>query len=241
MEQRLQKLLAAAGAASRRQAEKLIISGRVTVNGIVVTELGTKADPDIDIIMLDGKPIDLHPKSVYILLNKPRGYTSSRRDPHAKRLVTDLVKDVSTPVYPVGRLDIDTAGLIILTNDGDFAFKVTHPSHHITKTYRAEVAGQVLQETLVQLEKGIVLADGLTAPAKASLVALDTMRQTSIVDITIREGKNRQVRRMFDAVGHPVIWLSRIKVGNITLGKLKPGEWRFMSQDEVESLLALSS
>jgi 23S rRNA pseudouridine2605 synthase len=241
MEQRLQKLLAAAGIASRREAEKLIVSGRVAVNGRVTTELGTKVDPDQASISVDGKPIDLHPAKVYVMLNKPRGYTSTRRDPHAPKVVVDLVKDVDAALYPVGRLDVDTEGLLILTNDGDFALKMTHPRHHISKTYRAEVAGIVAQETLNYLSRGVEIEDGLTAPAKVRLIALDMTRQTSIAEIVLAEGRKRQVRRMFDAVGHPVHRLMRIKIGNLTLGKLRPGEWRFLLSEEVESLLALVS
>ena len=241
MEQRLQKLLAAAGVASRRDAESLITSGRVTVDGKVVTELGAKADPDRCTIAVDGEPINLHPPKVYVLLNKPRGYASTRRDPHTPRVVTDLVKDAGVTLFPVGRLDIDTEGLLILTNDGDFAFKITHPRHRVPKTYRAEVRGLVAQDTLRHLAGGVLLEDGFTLPANVTLVALHTARQTSIVDIVITEGRKRQVRRMFDAVGHFVIRLARTKIGGIELGKLKPGEWRFLTPQEVEGLLAIAS
>lgn len=241
MEQRLQKLLAAAGVASRREAEKLITAGRVSVDGVAITQLGAKADPERSTIELDGKAINLHVGKVYVLLNKPRGYTSTRRDPHAPRVVTDLVKDVGEGLYPVGRLDADTEGLLILTNDGDFTMRMTHPRHKVPKTYRVEVRGLVAQETLLLLARGITLEDGLTAPAKTKLVALNTARQASTVDITIREGRKRQVRRMFDSVGHPVIRLTRTNFGSVPLGKLRPGEWRFLTPEEVESLLALAS
>lgn len=241
MELRLQKLLAAAGVASRRDAEKLITDGRVTLNGQTVTQLGTKADPDVDTVCVDGQPIDLHPKKVYILLNKPRGYTSTREDPHAPKVVIDLVRDVNTHVYPVGRLDVDTEGLLILTNDGDFAMKITHPKHKIPKTYRAEVRGLVAQEILSILSRGIMLEDGFTAPAKTHLVGMNTARQASTVDITITEGRKRQVRRMFETVGHPVVRLTRTKIGNLTLGKLKPGEWRFLTPEEVQGLVSMAS
>ena len=241
MEQRLQKLLAAAGVASRREAEKLIMSGRIAVDGKVVTQLGAKANPERSTITVDGKPIDLHPALIYVLLNKPRGYTSTRRDPHAARVVTDLVKDIGVNLYPVGRLDVDSEGLLILTNDGDFAFKMTHPKHQVTKTYRVEAQGLVIQEILRRLSRGVILEDGLTAPAKTKLIALNTARQTSIVDITIKEGRNRQVRRMFDSVGHPAVRLVRMKIGDLSIGKLKPGEWRFLTHEEVESLLAAAN
>lgn len=182
----------------------------------------------------------MHPEYVYILLNKPRGYTSTRRDPYAKRLITDLVQIAGKQVYPVGRLDVDTEGLIILTNDGDFAFRMTHPKHHVAKTYQAEALGVIPQEALDQLSNGVMLDDGLTAPAKISLQAINTARHTSVVDITISEGKKRQIRRMFFEVGHPVIRLTRIQIGNLMLGKMKPGEWRFLSKDEVDGLILLS-
>lgn len=239
MEQRLQKLLAAAGVASRREAESLITSGHVAVDGVVVTQLGVKADPDKSTITVDGKPVNLHPAKVYVLLNKPRGYTSTRRDPHASRVVTELVKDIGADLYPVGRLDVDTEGLLILTNDGDFTFKMTHPKHQVSKTYRAEVRGLVAKDTLKRLADGIMLEDGPTARAKANLVVINTTRQVSIVDIAIIEGRKRQVRRMFEAVRHPVIRLMRTKIGNITIGELKPGEWRFLTPQEVDDLLAL--
>lgn len=240
MEQRLQKLLAAAGVASRREAEKLITGGRVSVNGKVVTELGTKADPDRDTIEVDSKQVNLRPGKVYVLLNKPRGYASTRHDPHAHRTVMDLVKDVGASLYPVGRLDVDTEGLLILTNDGDFAFKMTHPRHRVPKTYRAEVRGMVSQETISHLSRGVLLEDGLTGKAQVELEALHTARQTSVVNISITEGRKRQVRRMLDEVGHPVVKLSRTKLGGITLGRLKPGEWRFLNQREIEDLLTLA-
>lgn len=241
MEQRLQKLLAAAGIASRRGAEELIRSGRVAVDGTTVTELGTKVDADKATITVDGKRINLHPEKVYILLNKPRGYTSTTWDPHAHRVVTDLVKDVGVTVYPVGRLDVDTDGLLILTNDGDFTFRMAHPRHQVPKTYRAEVRGPVSRETVGHLATGVILEDGLTAPAQVSLCALNTARQTSILEIVIHEGRKRQIRRMFDTVGHPVVRLTRTRIGNLSLSKLRPGEWRFLKPEEVEGLLAIAS
>ena len=241
MEQRLQKLLAAAGVASRREAERLIEAGRVAVDGNVITRLGATADPEVARITVDGREIDLTPRKVYVLLNKPRGYASTRHDPHARRIVTDLVKDAGTNIYPVGRLDVDTEGLLILSNDGDFAFKMTHPSHRVPKTYRAEVNGLVPKEALTQLAGGIPLEDGMTGKAKVERVAMHTARFTTVVDMTITEGRKRQVRRMFDAVGHPVIRLARIKLGNLTLGKLKPGEWRFLTEQEVEGLLQIAA
>lgn len=241
MELRLQKLLAAAGVASRRDAEKLITAGRVTVNGKVVSELGAKADPEIDTVCFDGQQIDLNPLKLYVLLNKPKGYTSTREDPHAPRVVIDLVKDIDTLLYPVGRLDVDTEGMLLLTNDGDFAMKITHPKHKIPKTYRVEARGLVSQDILAILCRGIMLEDGFTAPATSEVIGLNTARQTSMVDITIREGRKRQVRRMFETVGHPVVRLTRTRIGNLTLGKLKPGEWRFLTPEEVAALVHMAS
>lgn len=240
MEQRLQKLLAAAGAASRRNAEDLITSGRVSVNGEVITKLGSKADPDIDIIEVDGRKIDLHPEFVYILLNKPKGYTSTRRDPHAKRIVTDLIKDIDRSIYPVGRLDVNTEGLILLTNDGDFTFRITHPKHNVPKTYNVTVFGLIQQESIDQLANGVLLDDRFTTPAKIALKAIITSHHMSILNITIKEGRKRQIRRMLEAVGHPVIRLVRTRIGNIHIGKMKPGEWRFLTKQEVDDLLTFT-
>ncbi len=241
MEQRLQKLLAAAGVASRREAEELIRAGRVAVDGQVVTELWTKVDPDEVTLSVDGKPIALHPEKVYVLLNKPRGYTSTTQDPHAKRVIVDLVKDIGASLYPVGRLDVDTEGLLILTNDGDFTYKMTHPSHQVPKTYRADVRGLVAEQTAHHLATGVVLDDGITAPAKVRLIGVNTLRETSVIELTIHEGRKRQIRRMLDTVGHPVIRLTRIKLGNLTVGDLRPGEWRFLKPEEVEELLSMAS
>ncbi|MDH7480410.1 MAG: pseudouridine synthase [Armatimonadota bacterium] len=241
MEQRLQKLLAAAGVASRREAENLILAGRVAVNGKVITQLGAKADPDKDKITVDEKLVDLHPQKVYVLLNKPRGYTCTRRDPHAAKVITDLVKGVGVPLYPVGRLDVETEGLIILTNDGDFAYKITHPKFKVPKTYHAEVKGLITQDAIRQLRHGVRLDDGITQPALIKKVALNTARYTSSVDIVIYEGRKRQVRRMFDAIGYPVIKLTRTKIGGLEIRGLRPGEWRFLTPEEVGNLLAVAS
>lgn len=151
------------------------------------------------------------------------------------------MKKAGSAVYPVGRLDVNTEGLIILTNDGDFAFVLTHPKHKVPKTYRAEIAGHISQETINRLSGGIVLNDGMTSPAKVQLIALDTARQTSTVELIITEGRKRQIRRMLDAVGHPVLRLTRTKIGNLKLGKLKPGEWRFLTPEEVRDLLSTAS
>lgn len=241
MEQRLQKLLAAAGVASRREAEKLISAGRVAIDGKVVTQLGAKADPEQNTITVDGQPVNLKPQKYYILLNKPRGYASTCRDPHAQRTIMDLVHSLGVKVYPVGRLDVDTEGLLILTNDGDFAVRITHPRHQIPKTYRAEVKGLVTQETLHCLTNGVKLDDGKISRARVQLVGLYTARHTSVLEIIITEGRKRQIRRMLDAVGHPVTRLVRTRIGDITIGKLKPGEWRFLTEQEIKNLLTINS
>ena len=236
MEQRLQKLLASAGIASRRSSEELIARGKVTVNGVVVTELGAKADPDSDDIRVFGKPLPRQVERVYILLNKPTGYVSTVKDPHAERTVMHLLRDVNARVYPVGRLDADSAGLLILTNDGEFTKLLTHPSHQIKKTYRAVVRGKVLRETLAKLAAGIELEDGKTAPADAQFIDYDSANNASIIDLTIHEGKNRQVRRMMLSVHHPVLALTRTQIGPIHLRGLPPGKWRKLHPAEVKQL-----
>ena len=239
---RLQKVLAATGLASRRTCETIISSGRVTVNGKIVTELGTKVDPQSDDIRVDGDLIVTAkpPKPVYIMLNKPIGYVCTVSDPHAEKTVMDLLDQVDTRVYPIGRLDADSAGLLLLTNDGDFANRLTHPRYHVPKIYRVRARGFVEREDAIRLTEGIELPDGKTAPAELKFVEYDSATQCTIIDITLYEGRNRQVRRMMDAVGHPVRELTRIAYGNIHLKSLNPGTWRKLRPDEVEGLLALA-
>lgn len=239
MEQRLQKVLASAGVGSRRHCEAMIAAGRVAVNGIVVAELGAKADPDTDAITLDGKPIAAEEK-VYILLNKPPGYTSTRSDPHAKRTVLELVPSEKMFLYPVGRLDVDTSGLLILTNDGEFTKLLTHPSHEIDKTYLAVVRGRVQARTLDRFGKGVVLEDGTTSPARARIVTYSREANTSTVEIVIHEGHKRQVRRMFEVVGHRVERLSRTRLGMLDLRGLAEGQHRHLTYREVVELKKLA-
>lgn len=234
---RLQKLLAQAGVASRRASEKLILEGKVWVNGKKITQLGTKVDPENDIITVNGKEIKLCEKKIYILLNKPSGYVSTVKDPQGRKTVIDLLDNVKERVYPVGRLDYDTEGLLLLTNDGDFTYALTHPKFQIEKTYIALVKGIPDHEDLQRLQQGIKLSDGLTAPAKANI--LRRFSGQAEVQLTIHEGRNRQVRRMLEAVGHPVIKLKRIAIGNLTLGKLPLGKYRYLTPQEVRALLAL--
>ena len=225
---RLQKLLARAGVASRRVVEDLIEQGRVTVNGEVAT-LGRKADPEVDAVEVDGVLVGVRPDTVWYLLNKPAGVVSTASDPQGRPTVVDLVP-AEPRVFPVGRLDADTEGLLLLTNDGEVTHRLTHPSHGVEKEYLAHVEGTVSRGALRALREGVELEDGRTSPAKASTVAPDVIR------LVIHEGRNRQVRRMCDAVGHPVRRLVRVRIGPLTDDRLAPGEWRPLRQDEVRAL-----
>jgi 23S rRNA pseudouridine2605 synthase len=234
--ERLQKVLAQAGVASRRKCEEFITAGKVKVNGVVVTELGTKVDPQNDRIEVNGEPIKLEEK-VYILLNKPIGVVSTASDPQGRKTVVDLV-GIEQRVYPVGRLDLDTSGLLIMTNDGELANGLMHPRHEIDKTYRAWVKGIVTGEKAKQLAKGVELEDGPTAPAKVRI--LETGPDETLLEITIHEGRNRQVRRMCEAIGHPVKSLHRTQVAFLKLGRLRYGEMRHLTPGEVERLYAVA-
>jgi len=236
MLERLQKILSRAGVASRREAEGLIVAGRVSVNGRVVTELGTKADPEKDRIACDGKPLRLKEERLYILLNKPSGYMTSLKDPEGRPLVTDLLKGVGERVYPVGRLDYNTEGLLLLTNDGDWANRLMHPRHEVEKEYLVKVRGRVSQEQVKRLVSGVELGDGMTAPARVQVV--QEGERNSRLSITIHEGRYRQVRRMCEAVSLMVVSLKRVRYGFLDLGELKPGEFRRLSPDEVRKLSA---
>lgn len=238
--QRLQKILAAAGVGSRRHCETLIASGRVAVNGQVVTKLGTTADPDKDTITVDGLPVRPSGKKVYILLNKPVGYTCTRSDPHARRTVLDLLGSLESYVYPVGRLDVDTSGLLILTNDGDLAYRLMHPSFHVPKTYLAVVGGRPTAAQLSRLAEGIELEDGLTAPAEVRLVSWSAQANESTIEITLHEGRKRQVRRMFAATGCRVRKLKRIRFGCLELQDLKEGDFRYLTAQEISKLKRLT-
>jgi 23S rRNA pseudouridine2605 synthase len=234
MEERLQKIISAAGVASRRSAEQLIIEGRVRVNGMVVTELGAKADANNDHIKVDGKLINPKQPRTYIMLNKPAGYVTTMSDPEGRPTVQDLLKGIKTRVYPVGRLDYNTEGLLLMTNDGDFAHLITHPKHEFPKTYLAKVKGVLDERAIEMLEKGMFLQDGKTAPAKVKKIRKEEMN--SWVEITIHEGRKRQVRRMFDHVGRSVIKLKRIRTGGLSLGDLPEGRFRHLTLDEVKTL-----
>lgn len=234
--ERLQKILAGAGVASRRKCEELILSGKVQVNGETVTELGTRADPEVDEITVDGKSVGVE-KKMYLVFNKPKGVITSASDPQGRKIVTDYLKGINERLYPVGRLDYDTEGLLLLTNDGHFAHLLTHPKHHVPKTYHATVKGVPHGSELDQLKKGIMLEDGMTAPAEVEYQDIDPEGKESTVSITIHEGRNRQVRRMFEAINHPVIRLKRISFGDLFLGNLKRGSYRHLTKEEIEGLL----
>ena len=236
---RLQKILSQAGVASRRAAEKLIVDGRVSINGQTVRELGTKADPGADDIRVDGRRIKSAERPRYILLNKPRGYVTTRQDEKRRRTVLDLLDGVREYVYPVGRLDYDSEGLLILTNDGELAAKLTHPRHGVERTYEARVAGLPDERALEKLRKGIPLDGRRTLPADVLLLNKDR-DANGVLLITIREGRNRQVRRMCEAVGHPVDKLKRIKFGPIGDRRLPLGVWRDLTADEVRKLKSLA-
>lgn len=237
--ERLQKVIAHAGIASRRKAEELILDGRVRVNGKVVKELGIKVNPN-DKIEVDGVPLEKE-QPVYFLLYKPRGVISASSDDKKRAVVTDFFKEIPQRLYPVGRLDYETSGAIIMTNDGEFANLLMHPKHQVDKTYVAKIKGIPLRENLKKLEYGIHLEDGKTAPAKVKMISLDKKKQTSIVEITIHEGKNRQVRRMFEAIGHQVIKLKRERYGFLDLKSLQPGDSRELTPHEVKQLYALAT
>ena len=239
MEQRLQKLIATAGIASRRHAEELIVGGRVTVNGKVVTELGTKADPDKDHIKVNGKLINSQLRShekVYVLLNKPRGYLSSVSDPEGRPLVTELLPASLGRLHPVGRLDFNTEGLLLLTNDGDFTNFITAARNRVEKIYEAKVKGVPPEAAIQRLRRGVTLEDG-TRTAPATIKRMDETATNSWFEVKLHQGRNQQIRRMFELIGHSVLKLRRVQVGNLREERLKPGHWRFLSEPEIRRLL----
>ncbi len=232
--ERLQKVMARAGVASRRRCEELIAAGLVQVNGKVVTEPGVKVNPAVDKIRVGGEALNFSPATQYILMYKPRGYITTMSDEKGRRKITDLLKDVTGRVYPVGRLDYDSEGLLLLTNDGDLTYTLTHPSHQVLKTYQARVAGVPDPVKLKQMEKGLPLEDGLTAPARVRLRG--ERDGNALLEITIHEGRKHQVKRMCEYIGHPVMRLKRIKFGNLRIDDLKPGQYRHLSGDELKTL-----
>jgi 23S rRNA pseudouridine2605 synthase len=236
--ERLQKILSAAGIASRRLSEELIVQGRVSVNGETVTELGTKADPAVDEIKVDGRRIKTEQRRRYVLLNKPRGYITTRSDPEGRPTVMDLMKAVKEYIYPVGRLDYDSEGLLLLTNDGDLAARLTHPRHEVEKVYEARVKGVPDDKALDRLARGVPIDGRRTAPAKirASVPFVRGSGEQTIVEISIHEGRQRQVRKMFEAVGHPVVRLKRVRIGPLEDPDMPVGHWRELTPQEVAKL-----
>ena len=232
---RLQKYLARAGVASRRACEAIILAGRVSVNGAVVTELGTKVVPERDTVEVDGKVVLLGDSQVILMLNKPKGYLTSMSDPFSRACVSDLIPTDRYPgIFPVGRLDCNTTGLLLFTTDGELGNKLLHPREHVDKTYHALVVGHVSSDALRQLESGVVLEDGITSPAKAEVIK--KTKKNTWLSLTIHEGRKRQVRRMCDAVGFPVKELQRVSFGPLSLGDLKQGSYRELTAVECREL-----
>ncbi|WP_326909044.1 pseudouridine synthase [Sedimentibacter sp. MB31-C6] len=229
---RLQKFIANCGVTSRRKAEDLIVNGKVKVNGVIITELGTKINSTKDIVTVNNDIIMENNNFIYIKLYKPEGYITTVKDQFARKTVIDLIS-INERIYPIGRLDYNTSGLLLLTNDGDFANKLMHPKFHINKTYEAEVKGLIKKETIEKLKTGVTIDGYKTAPAMVKVIG--NSHNKSNVQIIIHEGKNRQVRKMFNAVGHNVISLKRTAFGKINLDNLLPGKWEYLSNDEINS------
>ncbi len=230
---RLQKFLANAGICSRRKAEKYILEGKVKVNGEIIFELGMKINPVIDEVIFDGKVVRVENNKVYILLNKPIGYVTTVKEQFGRPAVTDLLKGVKEKVLPVGRLDMYTSGAIILTNDGDFIYKVTHPKYEIEKTYQVTVKGKITDDEIEKLKNGVKIDDYISGRAKVKILKIDQTKNISRIQITIHEGKNREVRKMCKAIDKKVIALHRSKIENIDVKDLALGEWRYLNKEEV--------
>ncbi|MDQ0188448.1 rRNA pseudouridine synthase [Alicyclobacillus cycloheptanicus] len=231
--ERLQKVLAQAGVASRRRCEEIILAGRVTVDGQVCTVLGTKVNPSTQRIEVDGQPIQAE-RRVAVILHKPTSYVTTVSDPEGRRTVMELLKDIPERLFPVGRLDYDTTGLLLLSNDGELANRLLHPRHHVDKVYRVTVLDMPDKETIARLEQGVALEDGMTQPATVRVLRMHP--RESVLELTIREGRNRQVRRMFEAVGLVIKRLKRVKFGVLELGDVAPGDWRLLSRQEWTAL-----
>ncbi len=233
---RLQKFLAEAGVASRRKSEELILNGKIKVNGKLITELGTKVNPEKDKIEYNNKIVQIEKRKVYILLNKPIGYVTTVKDQFQRDSVLDLVK-VKERLVPVGRLDMYTSGALILTNDGDFVYKVTHPKHEINKTYTVTLKGIIEKTKVDELRKGIDIGGYITKPAKVKILKTDEEKNISRLEIVIHEGKNRQVRKMCEAIGYKVLALHRSKIADIGVKNIELGKWRYLSKNEVNKIL----
>ena len=244
MEERLQKFLAESGIASRRKCEELIQQGLVKVNGKIITELGTKVNPNTDIVEYNGKKVQKVANKVYLLLNKPIGYVTTVKDQFDRDSVLDLVKDVKERVVPVGRLDMYTSGALLLSNDGDFVNKITHPSNEIEKTYNVTVIGKVTDEDIAKLQNGVQIeVEGenyTTKKAKVKILKIDEEKNLSRIQIAIHEGKNREIRKMCEAIGKKVLALHRSKISNLSAKDLRLGKWRYLTQKEVDDILNLA-
>ncbi|MBQ27781.1 MAG: pseudouridine synthase [Nitrospiraceae bacterium] len=231
---RIQKIIADAGISSRRAAERLLLQGRIMVNGQIINELGTKVDPSQDHIRVDGKLIPQSQPKVYMILHKPQGCVSTMHDPEGRKTIKDFFRTSSLRIYPVGRLDFNTEGLIVLTNDGDFAAQLLHPRYHIPKTYVAKVSGVLSDQNIAQLQKGVMLDDGMTAPCRINKIK--KLPTSSWLEITLFEGRKRQIRRMMESVGCSVIRLKRIGFGSLRLGTLPPGQTRPLEPEELAQI-----
>ena len=242
MEERLQKYLAEAGIASRRKSEEWIASGRVKVNGVVVTALGTKIDPQKDQVLFDDQPVVISgEKKIYLMLHKPEGYVTTAKEQFGRPAVLDLVRDVKQRIFPVGRLDYDTSGLLLLTNDGELTYRLTHPKYDVDKTYIAKLYGVPDDMDLQKFRRGVMVDGRKTRPAKIRILEIEKDRRFCTAEIILHAGKNRQVRKMCDAIKHPVAQLKRVATGTLTLGDLPKGAYRPLTEKEVQYLKQLSA
>ena len=236
---RINKYIALCGVASRRKAEELILAGKVKVNDNIVKELSYQVDEENDVVKVDDKIIKEENKLVYILLNKPEGYITTLKDQFDRESVLDLVTDIKERVYPIGRLDYETSGLLLLTNDGDLTYKLTHPKHEVDKTYVARVKGKLTPDEIKMFKSGLKIEDYVTAPAKLKVIRYDEKTNVSLLEIKIHEGKNRQVRKMCKAINHPVLRLKRTAMGKIRIGECEIGKYRYLTEDEVKYLKSI--
>jgi 23S rRNA pseudouridine2605 synthase len=241
MEERIQKFLANQGICSRRKAEEAILLGKIKVNGKIISELGTKINPEVDNIEYEGKNINKKIEKVYILLNKPIGYITTVKDQFGRPTVMNVLQEkgqkLTISVVPVGRLDMYTSGALILSNDGDFIYRLTHPKHEINKTYQVTLKGKIAENEVEKLKNGVDIGDYITKPAQVRIMKIDEDKDISRIELTIHEGKNRQVRRMCEVIGKKVLALHRSKIGDINVKDLKLGQWRYLRKTEVEKLL----
>ncbi len=236
MEERLQKILARAGLGSRRKCEAIIRQGRVAVDGEVVTVMGVKVDPGHHRITVDGRPVSGPQRTVYLLLNKPVGYVTTLSDPQGRPIVTDLLPDLGVRVYPVGRLDVDSGGALLMTNDGPLTNAILHPRHGVHKTYRILVRGVPGETALDRLRRGTIIEGNQTLPARITLLEKDSANGR--LQVVLHEGKKRQIRKMFAAIGHPVLKLTRIAYGRLRLGRLRPGQYRFLDEKDLKKIFS---